>query len=676
MASQEPLAATRSDAFAHRHIGPRTADQAAMLATLGDTSLDQLIDRVIPSNLRSDFDLSITKGLGETEVLADLRELGSRNVMNRSYIGMGYHDCITPSAIQRHILENPGWYTQYTPYQAEISQGRLEALLNFQTMIIDLTGMEVTNCSLLDEATAAAEAMTMCQRVLGKKADDRGSYFVSETCHPQTIEVIKTRAEPLGIEVLVGDPANFEFSETIFGALVQYPTTDGNIEDLGPFVEKAHAVDALVTVATDPLALALIKAPGEFGADVVVGNSQRFGVPLGYGGPHAGFMAARDSYRRQLPGRIIGVSIDSQGEPALRMALQTREQHIRRAKATSNICTAQVLLAITASMYGVYHGPDGLTHIAHRTRCFTGALANALDALGIEILTQTYFDTLRVRPNNAEEVLANALELGINLRDYGDGTVGIALNETVTRLDVREICQSFGGSAIDFDAEGLASPKTPLPDNLRRCSEFMTHPVFHQHRSETELTRYAYRLQAKDLSLTTSMIPLGSCTMKLNAATEMVPITWPEFSKIHPFAPLDQAAGYAELHRRLEDWLNSITGFAGCSLQPNAGSQGEYAGLLTIRAYHRKNGQEQRDVCLIPSSAHGTNPASAVMAGMRVVVVKCDQQGNIDMADLQALAEKHREDLAAIMVTYPSTHGVFESTIKDICALVHDHGGQ
>jgi glycine dehydrogenase len=676
MASQELPISTRSDAFAHRHIGPRAEDQTAMLTELGVTSLDELVEKVIPAAIRSDFDLTVAQGLGEIEALADLRELANRNVVNRSYLGMGYHDCITPPVIQRNILENPGWYTQYTPYQAEISQGRLEALLNFQTMILDLTGMEVANSSLLDEATAAAEAMTMCQRVLGKKADNRNSYFVSETCHPQTIEVIQTRAEPLGIEVIIGDPASFEFSASVFGALVQYPSTDGTVEDLGPFVEKAHAAEALVTVATDPLALALIKAPGEFGADVVIGNSQRFGVPLGYGGPHAAFMAARDSYRRQVPGRIVGVSIDRQGKPALRMALQTREQHIRRAKATSNICTAQVLLAITASMFGVYHGPEGISHIAKRIRRFTGALANALSGIGVEILTETYFDTLRVRPDNSAKALSAALALGINLRDFGDGSLGIALNETVTRHDISEVFQAFGGNPVDFDAEGLSAPETDLPENLRRCSPFMTHPVFHQHRSETGLTRYTYRLQAKDLSLTTSMIPLGSCTMKLNSVAEMMPITWPEFGKIHPFVPLDQAEGYAELHLRLSDWLSSITGFAGCSLQPNAGSQGEYAGLLTIRAYHRTAGQEQRDICLIPSSAHGTNPASAVMAGMRVVVVKCDAEGNIDMADLKARAEEHSDDLAAIMVTYPSTHGVFEDTIKDICDLVHSHGGQ
>ena len=676
MASQDSPVSSRTDAFAPRHIGPRPADISAMLDEVGATSLQDLTEKVIPARIRSEFTMDMPRGLGETEVLTDLRELADMNQVHRSYLGMGYHDCITPPVILRNILENPGWYTQYTPYQAEISQGRLEALLNFQTMIMDLTGMEVANSSLLDEATAAAEAMTLSRRVLGRKAADRNTFFVSSTCHPQTIEVVQTRAEPLGIEVVSGDPASFQFSENVFGALVQYPTTDGEIQDLGPFVEKAHAAGALVTVAADLLSLALIKAPGEFDADIVVGNSQRFGVPLGYGGPHAAFMGTREEYKRQLPGRIVGVSIDANGDPALRMALQTREQHIRRDKATSNICTAQVLLAITASMYGVYHGPEGVTHVASRVRRFTTALASTLQALGCELLTGHYFDTIRVKPTNSANVLRAALKLGINLRDFGDGTLGISLDETVTDNDVREICTAFGGRGSDFDAEGLAAPEPGLPPELRRNSDFMTHPVFHSHRSETHLLRYIHRLQAKDLSLTTSMIPLGSCTMKLNATAQMIPITWPEFGRIHPFAPIDQAKGYAKLHTRLERWLCEITGFAGCSLQPNAGSQGEYAGLLSIRAYQRSRGQEQRDVCLIPSSVHGTNPASAVMAGMRVVVVGCDEEGNIDLDDLRTKAEKHREDLAAIMVTYPSTHGVFEDTIQDVCKTVHENGGQ
>ncbi len=676
MTKNSSLVATRSDALAPRHIGPRSNDIRAMLETLGQESLDGLMESVIPNAILSDFDLEVPRARGETEVIAELRALADQNQVFRSYIGMGYHDCLTPPTILRNILENPGWYTQYTPYQAEISQGRLEALLNFQTMIIDLTGMEVANCSLLDEATAAAEAMTMSQRVLGRKTADRNVYLVSETCHPQTVEVVQTRAEPLGIEVRVGAPASFIFDDKVFGVLVQYPTTDGTIEDLGPFVEKAHDADAIVTVATDLLALTLIKPPGEFGADVVVGNSQRFGVPLGYGGPHAAFMAARADYKRQLPGRIIGVTIDAAGKPALRMALQTREQHIRRDKATSNICTAQVLLAIMAAMFGVYHGPEGLTHIARRVRFLTGALANTLNALGVKVLNQDYFDTIRVKPGDAAGTLRTAVAAGINLRDFGDGTIGIALDETVTRHDVRRLCAVFGGKESDFDAEGLAATEPALPESVTRTTEFMMHPVFHSHRSETELMRYTYRLQTKDLSLTTSMIPLGSCTMKLNAAAEMIPVTWTEFGRMHPFAPLDQAKGYGELHARLEKWLCSITGFAGCSLQPNAGSQGEYAGLLTIRAYQRSRGQEQRNICLIPSSAHGTNPASAILAGMKVVVVKCDDDGNIDVGDLRAHAEEHRDDLAAIMVTYPSTHGVFEDTIREICQIVHDHGGQ
>ncbi|MHC4918919.1 MAG: aminomethyl-transferring glycine dehydrogenase, partial [Planctomycetota bacterium] len=547
MASDDPNQQTRSDAFAHRHLGPRDQDIQSMLKLLGSDSLDALVDSVMPDTIRSEGGLSaVPAACGEMQALDDLRDLASQNQVLRSYIGLGYHDCITPPVILRTILENPGWYTQYTPYQAEISQGRLEALLTFQTMVIDLTGMAVANCSLLDEATAAAEAMTMCRRVLGKKAQDRNVFFVSNGCHPQTLEVVMTRAQPLGIEVLVGDPAEFEFGNKVFGALLQYPNTDGSIDDLTPFCEKAHAAGALVTVATDLLALTLLKAPGELGADVVVGNSQRFGVPMGYGGPHAAFMGARDDYKRQLPGRIIGVTIDATGRPALRMALQTREQHIRRDKATSNICTAQVLLAIVAATYAVYHGPEGLTAIARRTRGFTGALAKALTDLGCTVhngADGAFFDTLRVTPGdgNADRVLTAALALGINLREFGDDSVGIAFDETVDAADVADVYVAFGGKTDDLDARASV---TELPDKLRRTSGFLTHPVFHRYRSETELLRYLARLQSKDLSLTTSMIPLGSCTMKLNATAEMIPITWPEFSKLHPFAPLDQANGY------------------------------------------------------------------------------------------------------------------------------------
>jgi len=678
MASDDPIQETRSDAFAHRHLGPRDADIQAMLKPLGVDSLAALTDSVIPDAIRGEGELSVPAARGEIQVLNDLRGLAIQNKVFRSYIGLGYHDCITPPVIQRNILESPGWYTQYTPYQAEISQGRLEALLTFQTMVIDLTAMAVANCSLLDEATAAAEAMTMCRRVLGRKAEDRNVFFVSKGTHPQTIEVVMTRAQPLGIEVLVGNPDDFEFGDNVFGALLQYPNSDGSIDDLAPFCGRAHAAGALVTVATDLLALTLLKAPGELGADVVVGNSQRFGVPMGYGGPHAAFMSARDEYKRQLPGRIIGVTIDATGKPALRMALQTREQHIRRDKATSNICTAQVLLAIMAATYTVYHGPEGLTAIAKRTRGFTAALAKALTKLGCTVHNAgAFFDTLRITPQpkgpSADRVLAAALDLGINLRDFGDGSVGIALDETVEATDVADVYAAFGGKASDLDARPGV---TELPQELRRTSGFLTHPVFHRYRSETELLRYLTRLQSKDLSLTTSMIPLGSCTMKLNATAEMVPVTWPEFSKLHPFVPTDQAKGYAELHSRLENWLNDITGFAACSLQPNAGSQGEYTGLLTIRAYHHSNGEDHRNICLIPSSAHGTNPASAIMAGMKVVVVACDEDGNIDVQDLSSKAAEHGKQLAALMVTYPSTHGVFEATIKNICAIVHEHGGQ
>ncbi|MEE9126124.1 MAG: aminomethyl-transferring glycine dehydrogenase, partial [Planctomycetota bacterium] len=673
MPSNDPIQDTRSDAFAPRHLGPRDEDIGSMLELLDAGSLDALMDSVIPDAIRSRTQLSVPPARGEMQALADLRDLAAQNQVFRSYIGLGYHDCITPPPILRNILENPGWYTQYTPYQAEISQGRLEALLTFQTMVMDLTGMAVANCSLLDEATAAAEAMTMCRRFLGPKARDRNVFLVSKGCHPQTIEVVMTRAQPLGIEVLVGNPDDFEFGDKAFGALVQYPNTDGSIHDLLPFCERAHAAGALVTVASDLLALTLLKAPGEVGADVVVGNSQRFGVPLGYGGPHAAFMGTRDDYKRQLPGRIIGVTIDATGEPALRMALQTREQHIRRDKATSNICTAQVLLAIVAATYAVYHGPEGLLEIANRARGFTAALAKALTDLGCTVHNQSaFFDTLRVTPDGGtSEVLVAARKLGINLRDFEDGSVGIALDETVEAKDVADICSAFGGKSQSLDPSVGA-----LPENLRRTSEFLTHPVFHRYRSETELLRYLNRLQSRDLSLTTSMIPLGSCTMKLNATAEMIPVTWPEFSRLHPFAPLEQAKGYQELHRRLEGWLNDITGFAACSLQPNAGSQGEFTGLLTIRAYHQKNGQKQRNACLIPSSAHGTNPASAIMAGMKVVVVACDQDGNIDLQDLSNKAAEHSNDLAALMVTYPSTHGVFEATIKNICTIVHEHGGQ
>lgn len=675
---KKPALLTHPDHFAWRHVGPRQEEIGRMLSALGLSSLDELVEKAIPASIRGEVPFSIETPRSEREVVQELAALAAKNQVFRSYIGLGYHDCITPPVIQRNILENPGWYTQYTPYQAEISQGRLEALLNFQTMVADLTGMDLANASLLDEATAAAEAMTLCRRQLDKKAQGK-VFFVSERCHPQTIAVVQTRALPLGIEVLVGDHAAFDFSTPAFGVLLQYPATDGEILDYGPFSERAHAAGALVTVAADLLALALVRPPGEFGADIVVGNSQRFGVPLGFGGPHAAFMAVRDDFKRQLPGRIIGVSKDANGKPALRMALQTREQHIRRDRATSNICTAQVLLAVMASMYGVYHGPEGLQKIALRVHLMAGMLARALKGLGWKRRGALFFDTLRLGegPKSAALVHAAARGKGINLRAFADGSIGVALDETVGLEDLKDLFEVFGGDPAAFKPEELgAGPDEACAGAHARSSRFMTHPVFHRYRSETGLQRYMRRLEARDLSLTASMIPLGSCTMKLNPAASMFPITQPGFAGLHPFVPADQAQGYQEMIDRLGQWLCEITGFAGISFMPNAGSQGEYTGLLTIRAYHQSRGEGHRQVCLIPVSAHGTNPASAVMAGMQVVGVACDHDGNIDLPDLQAKAEQHGPRLAALMVTYPSTHGVFEEAIKDICATIHAHGGQ
>jgi len=662
-----------NELFSDRHNGPRQADVEQMLSSLGLSSLDALADAVVPSAIRSPSDLDLPAALSEQEALASLEETAAKNTVYRSYLGQGYSNCVTPPVILRNILENPGWYTQYTPYQAEISQGRLEALLNFQTVVMDLTGLSITNSSLLDEATAAAEAMTLCQRVLGRK-NKATAFFVSELCHPQTIAVIQTRAEPLGIEVLVGDHETYDFSTPIFGAIVQYPCTDGNVCDYAEFADKVHEAGALFVVAADLMSLCLLRPPSEFGANVVVGNSQRFGVPLGFGGPHAAFMATSEAYKRQIPGRIVGMSVDVHGNPALRLALQTREQHIRRDRATSNICTAQVLLAVVASMYAVYHGPDGLKRIANRIRNHTAWLETALQGLGYSSLNAVYFDTLRVSggPRSAEAVQAAALELGINLRVQG-GDVIVALDETVEQADLEDLLSAFGGLAL-----GAAEAADPLPARHVRSTEFCTHPTFSRYQSETELLRYTHRLQSRDLSLTTSMIPLGSCTMKLNATAEMIPITWPGFGGIHPFAPLEQAQGYVQMFQELEAWLAEITGFSATSLQPNAGSQGEYAGLGVIRAYHldpANGGAGNRDICLIPTSAHGTNPASAVMAGMRVVAIKCDEDGNIDMLDLRAKAEQHKANLAALMVTYPSTHGVFETTIAEICDVIHENGG-
>ncbi|MBF2005092.1 MAG: aminomethyl-transferring glycine dehydrogenase [Chlorogloeopsis fritschii C42_A2020_084] len=673
----------KSSDFQQRHIGPNSDEIQQMLAEIGFSSLDTLIEQTVPQSIRLSRRLNLPAALSEYAALLKLKEIALKNHIFRSFIGMGYYDSITPPVIGRNILENPGWYTAYTPYQPEIAQGRLEALLNFQTMIIDLTGLEIANASLLDEATAAAEAMSMSYGFCKNKSN---TYFVSQDSHPQTIDVLQTRAKPLGINIIIGDHQTFDFSEPIFGAIVQYPASDGTIYDYRAFVEKAHAVGALVTVAADPLSLTLLTPPGEFGADIAVGSTQRFGIPLGYGGPHAAYFATKEEYKRQVPGRIVGVSKDAQGKPALRLALQTREQHIRREKATSNICTAQVLLAVMASMYAVYHGPDGLKTIAENIHKLTVILAEGLKILGYKISSEYFFDTLRVElgRGSLKDILAACKQKKINLRIFDETAVGISLDETTSIADVKDLLAIFAGKdELPFSLEELSpssgqaqdtAPTAHLP--LKRTSSYLTHPIFNRYHSETELLRYLHRLETKDLSLTTSMIPLGSCTMKLNATAEMIPVSWAEFAKIHPFAPLSQTQGYQILFQQLEEWLAEITGFAGISLQPNAGSQGEYAGLLVIRQYHESRGERHRKVCLIPTSAHGTNPASAVMCGMKVVAVACDDQGNIDLEDLKAKAQKHSKELAALMVTYPSTHGVFEEQIQEICAVVHAHGGQ
>ncbi len=643
-----------------------------MLTLLGFKNLDELIDSAVPKKIRLSKKLTLPDARTEHDALAELKKIASENKVFRSFIGQGYYDCITPPVIQRNVLENPGWYTQYTPYQAEISQGRLEALLNFQTMVTDLTALHIANASMLDEATAAAEAMTMSHRL----KDSRNIFFVSETCHPQTIEVVRSRAVALKIEVVVGSHETFLFTDNVFGALVQYPDTFGAIHDYTGFAEKTHAAGAILTVATDLLALTLIKPPGEFGADIAIGSAQRFGVPLGYGGPHAAFFATRDEFKRQMPGRIIGVSKDARDKPALRLALGTREQHIRREKATSNICTAQALLANMASLYAVYHGPKGLKAIAQRVHALTHILAAGLAKLGHKVSAQNCFDTLRVEPTKASaaEIIKLAEAHRMNFRAIGTNAIGISLAETTSTNDIVDIWQVFNGDkATGLKVSELTPANSP---SATRNSQFLSHQVFNRYHNETEMLRYIKRLESRDLSLTASMIPLGSCTMKLNAAAEMFPVSWPEFAQIHPFAPLAQARGYQILFQNLEDWLGEITGFAGISLQPNAGSQGEYTGLLVIRAYHEARGDKHRNVCLIPTSAHGTNPASAVMAGMKVVAVACDTNGNIDMADLRAKAEAHKADLSCLMITYPSTHGVFEETIRDICDLIHKNGGQ
>jgi glycine dehydrogenase len=656
----------RVDSFASRHIGPNQQARSAMLAEIGFENLEALIDATVPPNIRLDRPLDLPHPASEWDALAELRGLAKKNIVARSFIGAGYSDTITPPVIQRNILENPGWYTAYTPYQAEVAQGRLEALLNFQTMITDLTALDIANASLLDEATAAAEAMTLCHAT----ATGRNVFFVANNCHPQTIEVIQTRAKPLGIEVVIGDFSQFKFDDTVFGALVQYPATDGAIFDYGSFAKAAHDAGALLVVAADILALTLLKPPGEMGADVAVGSTQRFGVPLGFGGPHAAYFATRDAYKRHMPGRLVGVSHDTTGRPGYRLALQTREQHIRRDKATSNICTAQVLLAVIASMYAVYHGPHGLRVIAERVHRLTSQLADSLRAAGFEITHDDFFDTLRVAKAGA--IMDDAAKAGLNLRRLDEDAIGISLDETTSENDLADICQIFGA---DFESE--SSEETfRFPQSAIRNSPFLTHPVFNTHHTETEMLRYLRRLESRDLSLTTSMIPLGSCTMKLNATAEMFPISWPEFARLHPFSPDEQTIGYREMCDQLGTWLAEITGFAAVSMQPNAGSQGEYAGLLAIREYHASRHEAHRNVCLIPTSAHGTNPASAVMAGFKVVPVACLKDGDIDLTDLRAKADTHKADLAALMVTYPSTHGVFETTIREICEIVHAHGGQ
>jgi glycine dehydrogenase len=671
------------ESFQSRHIGPDATERDAMLKVVGAASLDTLIDEAIPPRIRLKQPPDLPDAKSEYEFLRDLRVTAAKNQVFRSYIGLGYYGTVTPSVILRNVLENPGWYTPYTPYQAEIAQGRLEALLNFQTMVRDLTGMEVANASLLDEATAAAEAMTMLHRVQGKRIDSTvgaPQFFVADSVFPQTLDVLKARAEPLGIELVVGDWKTVEFTDRMFGALVQTPDETGTVHDLRGFIARAKKHDVGVAVGTDLLACVLLTPPGEIGADVVYGNSQRFGVPMGYGGPHAAFFATLEKHVRQAPGRIIGVSVDAHGNTAYRMSLQTREQHIRREKATSNICTAQALLANIAGLYAVYHGPHGLKAIAKRVHIHARALTKSLAECGIVQVNERYFDTPRFGLPDAalkiRQLRQAALAAKINLRYRDDGTVQVALDETITAEDVRTLIQVFAHGVDRTVSDSPSKVEPDLPEGLARTTAYLTHPVFNKHHSETEMMRYIRGLERKDIGLDTSMIPLGSCTMKLNAASEMLPITWPEFGQLHPFAPVDQAQGYADVFNELESMLASITGFAAVSLQPNSGAQGEFAGLMVIRAYHHARNEGNRDVVLIPASAHGTNPASAAMAAMRVVVVASTPEGNIDVEDLRRKAEEHKNNLSALMVTYPSTHGVFEESIQDVCSIVHEHGGQ
>lgn len=664
--------------FAHRHIGSSESQIQEMLGALGLSSLDALMQATVPQEIRLARSLDLPPAQSEEEVLAELRHLSARNRVYRSFLGMGYYDCLTPPVIGRNILENPAWYTQYTPYQAEIAQGRLEALLNFQTMVADLTALPLANASLLDEATAAAEAMSMCRALSTLQGR---TFFVAEDCHPQIIGVLQTRAKPLNISITIGNPDTLNFSnDETFGILLSYPSTDGTLRSYEALVQKAHEAGALVVVSTDLLALTLLVPPGEWGADIAVGSSQRFGVPLGYGGPHAAFLATKEAFKRHIPGRMVGVSKDAHGQTAYRLALQTREQHIRRDRATSNICTAQVLLANMAGMYAVYHGPEGLKNIATNVHHLTALTAEGLRRLGCQLDSTAFFDTLRVRcPHlSPAQIIKKGQQSFINLRQFPDGSFGIALDEATTITDVSQLLTLFTDNpSLPFSLNDLAEQVgSSIPSTFQRHSPFLTHPVFHDYHSEHELLRYMYRLQSKDLSLVHSMIPLGSCTMKLNATTEMVPVTWPEFSRIHPFAPSDQAQGYQLLFQQLEAWLAEITGFEAVSLQPNAGSQGEYTGLMVIRAYQEERGEKGRNICLIPVSAHGTNPASAVIAGLKVVPVACDNHGNIDIQDLEAKSAQYHDTLSCLMVTYPSTHGVFEEGIRKVCEIVHTHGGQ
>ena len=649
--------------FVDRHVGPNQEELSQMLHTIGVGSIEELIDLSIPKSIQSKEKLNVGNGISEKELIEKLKSIAEKNTIMKTYIGMGYYNCITPPVIQRNILENPGWYTQYTPYQAEISQGRLEALINFQTMVCDLTALPIANASLLDEATAAAEAMTMTYRM----SKDRNIFLVSKHCHPQTIDVLKTRSEPLGITIQLCDDDDFIFNQNVFGSILQYPDTNGSVNNFQKITNAAHKESAYVIIATDLMSLALLKPPGELGADVALGSSQRFGVPMGYGGPHAAFFAVKENFKRFLPGRLIGVSVDSEGNQAYRMSLQTREQHIRREKATSNICTAQVLLAIMSGMYAVYHGPKRIKEIARTIHQHTCDLATSLSKAGYEILNDTFFDTIRfLGPDKTKEKL---LKHNINIREFSDGSLGISIDETVMKKDISHLLSILN---VSHELNNIST----LPSDLRRETSFLSHPVFNSYHSETEMLRYIHRLETKDLSLNTSMIPLGSCTMKLNATTEMIGVTWPEFASIHPFVPVNQAKGYKHLFDDLSNWLGDITGLPGVSLQPNSGAQGEYAGLMVIRAFHLSQGESNRNICLIPESAHGTNPASAIMCGMEVIVVKCDSKGNIDIEDLKNKAQKHQNNLAALMITYPSTHGVFESTVQKICKIIHDHKGQ